>query len=198
MRLGIDRRGKLDPTLVWDIGIRGAILAELWLAGRITDAGEAFEIDTSETGTWYLDAAVEQLMATGLSQLDWISRGRLTALDLADELVRTGEWSVRRSYTATRWRLYRAPEKRRYQAQHDRLEAVFERAVAAASAGEATLALLGHALNIVQPEESGYPAFLEDWSRECGAAGPVVAATISRTQMIGGSSGSSGQGMGIA
>jgi hypothetical protein len=186
MRLGIDRSGKLDPNLRWDIAIRGAVLAELWLSGRISDAGETYEIDTVKTGAWHLDTAVEQLISSGLSQLDWIGRGRLRSIDLAHEFVRNGEWTMRRAYTATRWRLYRTPERRLYDAQHARLAAVVERKVAPASAAEATLALLGHALNIVQPEKTGRTAVIDDRSEECGAAGPVVSATLSRIQGTGG------------
>ena len=46
LRIGIDQTGRFEPTQLWDIGVRGAVLADLWLAQRIADAGPSLEVDT--------------------------------------------------------------------------------------------------------------------------------------------------------
>jgi len=62
------------------------VLADLWLAGRITDGAESLEIDTESTGIRYLDIAIE-VVDGGSSEPQWIARGRLRASDVAAELV---------------------------------------------------------------------------------------------------------------
>src|SRR5262249_14191318 len=94
LRVGIDHSGKLDPTRLWDYGVRGAILADLWLSGRVVDVGESLQIDTDPTGIPYLDTAILQLVDSGQTPYEWMGRGWLRATDVADEFVRDGEWTV--------------------------------------------------------------------------------------------------------
>jgi len=179
LRVGIDHSGKLDTTQLWDIGIRGAILADLWLSGRIADAGETLEIDTDPTGIPYLDTAIYQLAESDSTPLEWLSQDWLRATDVADELVRAGEWTVRRSLTASRWRMYHSEAVQRYVPLRRRVAHVYDGDIPPASATEATVALLGHALNVVRPDKWGRPTFESLWINACGSAGSIVEATIS-------------------
>jgi len=70
LRVGIDHSGRLDLTQLWDIAIRGAVLADLWLTGRISDGNETLQIDLELTGIRYLDAAVAELVDFGDTELD--------------------------------------------------------------------------------------------------------------------------------
>jgi hypothetical protein len=84
LRVGIDYAGELDLTQLWDIGVRGAVLADLWLTGRISNGGESLEIDTQPTGIRHLDAAIGELVGAGAgaTELQWLERGRLRAADV--------------------------------------------------------------------------------------------------------------------
>jgi hypothetical protein len=179
LRVGIDHSGKLDTTQLWDVGIRGGILADLWLSRRITDAGETLEIDTEPTGIPYLDTAVHQLAESGNTLLEWLGRDWLRATDVADEFVRAGEWTVRRSFTASRWRIYRSQAVQQYVPLRRRVAHVYDGDIPPASATEATVALLGHALNVVRPDKWGRPAFEALRFDACGRAASIVEATIS-------------------
>jgi len=162
LRVGIDDSGVLDLVRLWDIGVRGAVLADLWLTGRISDAGESLEIDTQPTGVRYLDAAIGELVGAGAgaTELQWLAHGRLRAADVAGELVASGEWTRRWSFTASRWRVYRSREMQQYIPLRKRLAHTYDGDTAPVSAAEATVALLGHALNVVPPNSipGGYGA----------------------------------------
>jgi len=157
LRVGIDDSGVLDLVRLWDIGVRGAVLADLWLTGRISDAGESLEIDTQPTGVRYLDAAIGELVGAGAgaTELQWLAHGRLRAADVAGELVASGEWTRRWSFTASRWRVYRSREMQQYIPLRKRLAHTYDGDTAPVSAAEATVALLGYTLNVVRPKRTG-------------------------------------------
>jgi hypothetical protein len=181
LRVGIDHSGTLDPTQLWDIGIRGAVLADLWLAGRITDGAESLEIDTESTGIRYLDIAIDELVDGG-SEPQWIARGRLRVSDVAAELVAAGEWTRRWSFTSSRWHLYRSRAVQQHVPLRKRLAHTYDGDTAPVSAAEAAVALLGHALNVVRPRRIGKSRarFTESPldPQACGAGASVVQATI--------------------
>jgi len=182
LRVGIDHSGKLDTTQLWDIGVRGAVLADLWLSGRISDAGESLEIDTEPTGIRYLDLAIGELVDGGSSEPHWIARGRLRAADVAAELVAAGEWTRRWSFTSSRWHLYRSRAVQQYIPLRKRLAHTYDGDTAPVSAAEAAVALLGHALNVVRPRRIGKSRIRLTVSpldpQACGAAASVVEATM--------------------
>lgn len=178
LRVGIDHTGTLEPTQLWDIGIRGAVLADLWLAERISDGGQSLEVDTTPTGVWYLDTATSELASGGATELDWICRGRLRATDVADQLVAAGEWSRRWSLAAAHWRKYRSQAVQQYVSQRRRLAHVYDGDIRPASAVEATVAVLGHTLNVVRPNRYGRPRLTGLGPGACGAAAAVVEATV--------------------
>lgn len=178
LRVGIDHSGKLDPTRLWDFGVRGAILADLWLSDRIVDVGDSLQLDTDPTGIPHLDTAIGQLIDSGMTPYEWMGRGWLRATDVADDLVRDGEWTVRRSLSASRWRIYHSQAVRQHVPMRQRLAHVYEQHIPPPSPAEATVALLGHALNVVRPDKWGKPKFDGLWVNACGRAAPVVEATV--------------------
>lgn len=177
-RVGIDQTGTFEPTQLWDIGIRGAVLADLWLTQRIADAGPSLEVDTTPTGAWYLDAATYELASGRVTQLDWICHGPLRASDIADQLVSDGEWSRRRSLTAAQWKKYRCHAVRQYMPLRTRLAHIYDGDIPASTPIEATLAVLGHTLNVVRPDRFGHPRLRGLGPASCGIAHAVVQATV--------------------
>jgi hypothetical protein len=178
LRIGIDHTGRFEPTQLWDIGIRGAVLADLWLAQRVADAGPSLEVDTTPTGAWYLDEATCELASGRMTQLGWIGRGRLRASDVADELVSNGEWSRRRSLTVAQWKRYRSHPIRQYMPLRTRLAHVYDGRIRTSTPIEATIAVLGHALNVVRPDRFGHPRLRGLSPAACGSAQAVVEATV--------------------
>jgi hypothetical protein len=181
LRVGIDYAGELDLTQLWDIGVRGAVLADLWLTGRISDGGESLEIGTQPTGIRYLDAAIGELVGAGAgrTELQWLEHGRLRAADVAGEFVASGEWTRRWSFMASRWRVYRSREMQQYIPLRKRLAHTNDGVTAPVSAAEATVALLGHALNVVRPNSIGAGDAVSPLGPgACGPAASVVGATI--------------------
>jgi len=182
LRVGIDHSGQLDLTQLWDIGIRGAVLADLWLAGRISDGNESLQIDLEPTGIRYLDVAVAELVDFGDTELRWIAAGRLRAPDVAADLVASGEWTRHWSVSASRWRVYRSRAKQRYVPLRKRVAHTYDGEITPASKAEASVALLGHALNVVRPErlirKRPRPTTDPLPVSACGAAATVVGAAI--------------------
>ena len=186
LRVGIDHTGKIELTRAWDLAVRGPILADLWLSGRISDSGETLEIDTSPTDAAYLDTAIYQLATSADSPFEWLGRGALRASDVADQLVGDGEWTRHRSLTASQWRIYRSQAVQQHVALRRRLAHISDGDEAASSEAEASLALLGHALNVVRPDRYGRPEFTR-WTEGCGVAAPVVDATVLEIVALSGS-----------
>jgi len=182
LRVGIDHSGRLDLTQLWDIAIRGAVLADLWLTGRISDGNETLQIDLELTGIRYLDAAVAELVDFGDTELGWIAAGRLRAPDVAADLVASGEWTRHWSVSASRWRVYRSSAKQRYVPLRKRIAHTYDGEITPASEAEASVALLGHALNVVRPRRimKQRPRATTDPLpvSACGAAATVVGAAI--------------------
>ena len=186
LRVGIDHTGKIELTRTWDLAVRGAILADLWLCARINDSGETLEIDTSPTDVAYLDTAIYELATSAESPFDWLGRGAIRASDVADQLVDDGEWTRHRSITASQWRIYRSQAVQQHMPLRRRLAHISDGDETPISEAEASLALLGHALNVVRPDRYGRPRF-RHWTEGCGIAAPVVDATVLEIVALSGS-----------
>jgi hypothetical protein len=188
LRVAIDHTGRFEPTQLWDVGIRGAVLADLWLSGRVSEGDLSPEVDTTPAGVWYLDTAMYELTSGETTQLDWIYRGGLSANDIADGLVAAGEWTRHRSLTAPQWRKYRSHAVQRFVPERTRLAHVYDGDGLPATAVEATVAVLGHALNVVRPNRYGSPKLRGLGPSACGAAAAVVEATVFEIFGLAGSS----------
>ena len=102
--LALDR-GRLTDDLVTALAVRGTLLVDLALRGRVRDTEEAVEFDDPPTGF----APADRLLAEGAESLtDLLRRGPVDQQDLAAEHVRRGSWTVRRQLLGTRYEDTRA------------------------------------------------------------------------------------------
>jgi hypothetical protein len=89
--LALDGRGRLSDKLVVATAVRGALLIDLALRERITDAGEAIEVDRRPTGF----EPADRLLAVPVKSLgDLVRSGPVDQRDLAEAHVRCGTWSL--------------------------------------------------------------------------------------------------------
>ena len=137
--LALDR-GRLTDDLVTALAVRGTLLVDLALRGRVRDTEDAVEFDDPPTGF----APADRLLAQGAASLtDLLRRGQVDQEDLAAEHLRRGSWTARRRLVGTRYVDHRA----------DRT-AVDERALEepqreAWTPGDAALAAVGSTLGLL-------------------------------------------------
>ncbi|SFP31987.1 hypothetical protein SAMN05660464_2767 [Geodermatophilus dictyosporus] len=111
--LALDR-GRLTDDLVTALAVRGALLVDLALRGRVVETDDAVEVDADPTGF----APADRLLAGWAPTLTEVLRhGEVDQEDLAAEHLRRGSWTVRR-----RW-------PRRYDDHHAGRTAADERAL---------------------------------------------------------------------
>jgi hypothetical protein len=97
--LALDR-GRLTDDLVTALAVRGTLLVDLALRGRVRDTGDAIEFDDPPTGF----APADRLLGESEGPLtDLLRRGPVDQRDLAAEHVRRGSWTVRRRLPGTRY-----------------------------------------------------------------------------------------------
>jgi hypothetical protein len=137
--LALDR-GRLTDDLVTALAVRGTLLVDLALRGRVRDTEDAIEFDDPPTGF----VPADRLLAEGAGSLtDLLRRGPVDQRDLAAEHVRRGSWTVRRRLPGTRYddgRADRTAADQRALAEPQRSAWTPEDAALAAVAG--TLGLL--------------------------------------------------------
>lgn len=95
--LCLDPRGRLIDNLVADTAVRGGLLLDLALAGRLESEEEGIVVDGTPTGFGPADrllAAIEVEPERSLD--DWLGERRLRLRDVADANVASGRWRVRR------------------------------------------------------------------------------------------------------
>ena len=89
--------GKLSDRLVCGPAVRGGLLLDLALAGRIEQTDDSIVVDPTPTG---LEPADRLLAAIGVEperSLDgWLDERRLGPRDVADAVVAAGRWTTRR------------------------------------------------------------------------------------------------------
>jgi hypothetical protein len=90
--------GKFSDRLVCGPAVRGGLLLDLALAGRVEQADDSIVIDPTPIG---VDPADRLLAAIGVEperSLDgWLDEQRLGPRDVADAAVATGRWTTRRA-----------------------------------------------------------------------------------------------------
>ena len=102
--LALDR-GRLTDDLVTALAVRGTLLVDLALRGRVRETEDAVEFDDPPTGF----APADRLLGLGAESLTaLLRRGRVDQRDLAAEHVRRGSWTERRRLLATRYEDTRA------------------------------------------------------------------------------------------
>ncbi len=97
--LALDR-GRLTDDLVTALAVRGTLLVDLALRGRVRDTEDAVEFDDPPSGF----APADRLLAEGADSLtDLLRGGPVDQEDLAAEHLRRGSWTVRRRLLSTRY-----------------------------------------------------------------------------------------------
>jgi hypothetical protein len=86
-----------DGVLRWDaylaIGVRGGLLVDLALAGRLEQTEDSIELDSAPVGWPPVDRALEELNSLDGQSLDWwLWHSDLIPDDVADALVQDGIW----------------------------------------------------------------------------------------------------------
>lgn len=95
MRLGclaLDK-GRLTDDLVTALAVRGALLVDLALRGRLTETADAVAVDPKPSGF----APADKLVAGEAPTLtELLTRGPVDQYDLAAEHLRRGSWTLKR------------------------------------------------------------------------------------------------------
>jgi hypothetical protein len=97
--LALDR-GRLTDDLVTALAVRGTLLVDLALRGRVRETEDAVEFDDPPTGF----SPADRLLADGAASLtDLLRHGPVDQEDLAAEHLRRGSWTIRRRLLGTRY-----------------------------------------------------------------------------------------------
>lgn len=112
--LALDR-GRLTDDLVTALAVRGTLLVDLALRGRVRETEDAVEFDDPPTGF----PPADRLLAESASLTDLLRGGGVDQQDLAAEHLRRGSWTARRRLLGTRYVDHRAD---RTQADEQALE----------------------------------------------------------------------------
>jgi hypothetical protein len=97
--LALDR-GRLTDDLVTALAVRGALLVDLALRGRVRETADAVEFDDGRT----CFPPADRLLADGAPSLtELLRRGPVDQEDLAAEHLRRGSWTLRRRWPGRRY-----------------------------------------------------------------------------------------------
>ena len=107
--------GRLTDDLVTALAVRGTLLVDLALRGRVRETEDAVEFDDPPTGF----PPADRLLAESASLTDLLRGGGVAQQDLAAEHLRRGSWTARRRLLGTRYVDHRAD---RTQADEQALE----------------------------------------------------------------------------
>jgi hypothetical protein len=106
--LALDR-GRLTDDLVTALAVRGALLVDLALRGRVAETDDAVEFDPEPSGF----PPADRLLAAGTPSLtDLLRRGLVDQQDLAGEHLRRGSWTATRRWFLVRY-VDHSPERTR-------------------------------------------------------------------------------------
>ncbi|WP_448613324.1 hypothetical protein [Modestobacter sp. URMC 112] len=137
--LALDR-GRLTDDLVTALAVRGALLVDLTLRGRVTDTDDVVEVDPELSGF----APADRLLAVEIPSLTaLLRRGAVDQEDLAAEHLRRGTWTRRRSWLGRRYVDSRADRTR---ADEEALSSSVDRAW---SPPDAAVAAIGSTLGLL-------------------------------------------------
>jgi hypothetical protein len=106
--LCLDGAGRLGDYPLWQTAVRGALLVDLALSGRLTQTDDSIVIDATPTGFGPADALLGAIAVEPERSLDWwMTNGGVRLRDLAAANVASGRWSMtdgrlRRRYTDRR------------------------------------------------------------------------------------------------
>jgi hypothetical protein len=89
--------GRLGERLLWDTAVRGGLLLDLGLSGRVESTDDSIEIDETPTGFVPADRLLAAIGAEPERSLDeWLAERRLGLRDVAAANLASGRWAERR------------------------------------------------------------------------------------------------------
>ena len=102
--LCLEPDGRLRDFAIWDTGVRGALLVDLALAGRLTQTEDSITVDGQPTGFSPADRLLAAIAVEPERDLDWwLDHGGVGMPDLAEANVAAGRWTVRRRLLGRRY-----------------------------------------------------------------------------------------------
>lgn len=88
--------GRLRSYDLWDVTVRGALLVDLGLAGRVVHEHDSVVVDATPTGFAPADALLAPIAVEPERPLDWwMDHGAVDLGDLVRDNVATGRWHRR-------------------------------------------------------------------------------------------------------
>jgi hypothetical protein len=102
--LCLDDRGRLRDYTLWDMAVRGALLVDLALAGRVSAEEDSVVVDATATGFRPADALLAPIAVEPERPLDWwLDNGAVDLADVVADNVAAGRWTVRRRLLGRRY-----------------------------------------------------------------------------------------------
>ncbi len=102
--LCLDERGRLSDRLICGHAVRGGLLLDLVLAGRVESAADSILVDPRPTGFAPADRLLAAVDAEPERSLDrWLAERRLGLRDVAAAAVAAGRWTVTRPLLRPRY-----------------------------------------------------------------------------------------------
>lgn len=98
--------GKLRHFTIWDMAVRGALLVDLALAGRVTQEENSIVVDATPTGFGPADALLQPIVVEPERPLDWwMDNSAIDLEGLVRDNVRSGRWRLHRTLLGRRYSL---------------------------------------------------------------------------------------------
>ena len=102
--LCLDEGGHLSPRLLCGTAVRGGLLLDLALAGRVESAEDSIVVDPTPTGFGPADRLLAAIAIEPERSLDgWLDERRIGLRDVAEASVVSGRWELRRSWFRRRY-----------------------------------------------------------------------------------------------
>lgn len=87
--------GRLRRYDLWDVAVRGALLVDLALAGRVVHEEDSVVVDSTPTGFEPADLLLGPIVGEPERPLDWwMDHGGVTLRDLVRDNIRSGRWDT--------------------------------------------------------------------------------------------------------
>jgi hypothetical protein len=110
--LCLDSSGRLSDKLLHDDAVRGGLVLDLALVGRLEMTDDSIVVDATPTGFLPADRLLAAIGAEPERSLDgWLDERRIGLPDLAATMVESGRWAVSRRLLGGRRYVDRRPEE---------------------------------------------------------------------------------------
>jgi hypothetical protein len=101
-----DDSGRLRTYDLWDVAVRGALLVDLALAGRVAQEQHSVVVDATPTGFAPADRLLAAMAVEPARPLDeWMDRGPVDLADVVRDNLRSGRWTARWTLLGRRYRV---------------------------------------------------------------------------------------------